>query len=88
MQLIQKIRNEAHRFGIKHHRTKRSTALKNSLESINGIGPKTVSLLISHFGSVKQVKSAKKDLLANKEKNKTQKILKNNFAKKFIAKQS
>ncbi len=78
LQIIQKIRNEAHRFGIKHHRAKRSKLiLKNSLNSISGIGPKTVNVLISYFGSVKQVKSAKKDLLIRLiGKNKTQKILK------------
>lgn len=78
LQLIQQIRNEAHRFGIKHHRAKRSKSiLQNSLNSISGIGPKTVNLLISHFGSVKQVKSAKEDLLIRLiGKSKTQKILK------------
>ena len=61
LKLIQQLRNEAHRFGIKHHRSKRNkTYLTSSLEHINGIGPKTVSLLITYFGSVKRIKSAKK----------------------------
>ena len=61
LKLIQQLRNEAHRFGIKHHRNKRNkTSLTSSLEHINGIGPTTISLLITYFGSVKRIKSAKK----------------------------
>jgi excinuclease ABC subunit C len=62
--LIQQLRDEAHRFGITHHRKQRGKdILGTSLDKIEGIGPKTVELLISHFGSVKKVMEAKKDKL-------------------------
>ena len=64
LKLIQQLRDEAHRFGITHHRNKRSKiSLENSLDKIEGIGPKTVQLLITHFGSVKQVMEANKEEL-------------------------
>jgi len=64
LKLIQQLRNEAHRFGITHHRKKRSKGnLGTSLDEIEGIGPKTVELLIAHFGSVKKVMDAKKEEL-------------------------
>ncbi|SDG60461.1 Excinuclease ABC subunit C [Flavobacterium omnivorum] len=59
LKIIQQLRNEAHRFGITHHRDKRSkTALNSSIESIPGIGEKTMLALIQHFKSVKRLKSA------------------------------
>ena len=62
LKLIQQLRDEAHRFGITHHSKQRSRdSLGTSLDNIRGIGPKTVELLISHFGSVKKVKTAKKE---------------------------
>ncbi len=64
LKLIQQLRDEAHRFGISHHRNKRSkSSLITSLDNIEGVGPKTVELLISHFGSVKNVKQANKEEL-------------------------
>jgi excinuclease ABC subunit C len=64
LRLIQRIRNEAHRFGITHHRKKRRKGnLGTSLDKIKGIGPKTVKLLITHFGSVKKIKGSKKEEL-------------------------
>ena len=66
LKLIQQARNEAHRFGINHHRNQRSKdALYTSLDNITGIGPKTIQKLISHFGSVKRVMEAdEKDLIS------------------------
>ena len=62
LKLIQRIRNESHRFAIKKHRTKRiKYTLSNSLEEVKGIGPKTSQLLIRHFGSTKKVFSANKE---------------------------
>lgn len=59
LKIIQQLRNEAHRFGITHHRDKRSkSALKNSLESIPGIGEKTMVTLLKHFKSVKRLQNA------------------------------
>ena len=56
LKLIQQLRNEAHRFGINHHRRKRmSENIKTSLDNISGIGPKTSTLLLKKFGSVKNL---------------------------------
>jgi len=58
------LRNEAHRFGIEHHRNRRSkTALNTELETIQGIGEKTVIELLKHFKSAKRVANAKLDEL-------------------------
>ena len=64
LKVIQQLRNEAHRFGITFHRNKRSkTALNTELESIAGIGEKTVVELLKHFRSLKRIKEAsEKDL--------------------------
>jgi len=77
LRLIQQLRDEAHRFGITHHRKQRDKdSLGTSLDIIEGIGPKTVQLLLSHFGSVKQVLEAKKEeLISLIGKNKADKIL-------------
>lgn len=66
LKIIQQLRNEAHRFGITHHRNKRSKeALQSSVETIPGIGEKTMQTLISHFKSMKRVKMAEeKDIAA------------------------
>ena len=66
LKVIQQLRNEAHRFGLTHHRNKRSkAALTSSLELIPGIGEKTMQSLISHFKSMKRVKLAEeKDIAA------------------------
>ena len=79
LRLVQQLRDEAHRFGITHHRKQRDKdSLGTSLDIIEGIGPKTVQLLLSHFGSVKQVLEAKKEELVSLiGKNKAEKILKN-----------
>ncbi len=59
LKVIQQLRNEAHRFGITFHRDKRSkSALNSSIESIPGIGEKTMLVLIQHFKSVKRLKLA------------------------------
>ncbi|MGI8854214.1 MAG: excinuclease ABC subunit UvrC [Thermomicrobiales bacterium] len=57
--LVQRVRDEAHRFALTYHRQKRTTAgLKSSLDDVRGIGPKRKKQLITHFGSVKQIKLA------------------------------
>ncbi|WP_370276517.1 excinuclease ABC subunit UvrC [Lutibacter sp. HS1-25] len=59
LKIIQQLRNEAHRFGITHHRNKRSkSALNNQLEEISGIGKQTVVSLLKHFKSTKRVSEA------------------------------
>lgn len=61
LKVIQYMRNEAHRFGIEHHRNKRSkAALVSELSQIKGIGPKTEQQLIHHFKSMSGIKSATK----------------------------
>jgi len=65
LKIIQQLRNEAHRFGITFHRNKRSSeALNTELESIVGIGDKTVIELLKHFRSLKRVKEATLEELA------------------------
>jgi len=56
LKIVQQLRNEAHRFGITHHRNKRSkSAFINELEQISGIGNQTVVSLLKHFKSAKRV---------------------------------
>jgi excinuclease ABC subunit C len=60
LKLLQHIRNEAHRFAITFHRSKRSKgAIGSSLAEIEGIGEKTAEKLLKHFKSVKKLKAAK-----------------------------
>ena len=72
LKLIQQIRDEAHRFGLAHHRQKRSKAqVKSELDTITGIGPETKKKLISKFKSIKRIKEANKEdivLLIGKSK--------------------
>ena len=59
LRVVQHLRDEAHRFGITHHRNRRSaSAISSELDSIPGIGPKTRTALLSHFRSVKRIKEA------------------------------
>ncbi|WP_298547261.1 excinuclease ABC subunit UvrC [uncultured Aquimarina sp.] len=61
LKVIQHLRNEAHRFGITFHRQKRSkAALDTELDTIPGIGEKTVVELLKHFRSVKRISEATK----------------------------
>ncbi|WP_040280530.1 excinuclease ABC subunit UvrC [Psychroserpens damuponensis] len=62
LKVIQHLRNEAHRFGIEHHRNRRSKqALNTELETIPGIGEQTVVALMKQFKSVKRISEAKKE---------------------------
>ncbi len=76
LKIIQQLRNEAHRFGIEHHRNRRSkSALKSELESISGIGDKTRIQLLQAFKSAQRVSFAKLDELEHiVGKSKAQKI--------------
>ncbi|UAB85402.1 excinuclease ABC subunit UvrC [Zunongwangia sp. SCSIO 43204] len=66
LKIIQQLRDEAHRFGITFHRNKRSkSALNTELESIKGIGEKTVVELLKSFRSLKRVKEASEKSLAD-----------------------
>ncbi|NOR88317.1 MAG: excinuclease ABC subunit UvrC [Bacteroidales bacterium] len=64
LKIIQQLRDEAHRFGITHHRNKRDKGtLKTSLTDIKGIGPQTAQLLLQKFKSVKKIKTQKRETL-------------------------
>jgi len=57
--LLQRVRDEAHRFAITYHRSKRSKSVKESaLDEIPGLGPARRQALIKHFGSVKRLREA------------------------------
>ena len=59
LRVIQSLRDEAHRFGITHHRNRRSKSQTVSeLDNIKGIGPATASTLMRHFKSLKRLKEA------------------------------
>ncbi|MDC6404427.1 MULTISPECIES: excinuclease ABC subunit UvrC [Maribacter] len=65
LKIIQHLRNEAHRFGITFHRNKRSkSAINSELENIEGVGEKTARDLLKKFKSVKRIKEASFDHLA------------------------
>jgi excinuclease ABC subunit C len=67
LKLIQNLRNESHRFGITFHRNKRSAGmLENTLEKINGIGPKTFEKIIREFGSIELLKKSEPALIEEK----------------------
>ncbi len=57
LKILQRVRDESHRFGVKHHRTRRKKAtIKSELEEIPGVGAKTVEVLLNQLKSVKRVK--------------------------------
>ena len=64
LHLIQKIRDESHRFAVTYHRKRREMRDRDSeLLSIPGVGPRTRQRLIEHFGSIRGIKQAKPDAL-------------------------
>lgn len=79
LQLLQRIRDEAHRFAITFHRHLRSKHLSESvLKSIDGVGEKTCARLIKEFGSVEEIKRRSVEELARVEG------ISKNFAQKII----
>ncbi|MDN4649434.1 excinuclease ABC subunit UvrC [Curtobacterium sp. PsM8] len=56
--LIQRLRDEAHRFAITHQRTRRKRDVRSQLSEIPGLGPNRVSALLKHFGSVARLRQA------------------------------
>lgn len=65
LRIVQHLRDEAHRFGITHHRNRRSkNAITSRLDEIKGIGEKTKTTLLQHFKSVKRIGEADLDVLA------------------------
>ena len=63
--LLQRIRDEAHRFAITYQRKKRSLAIASALIEIPGLGEKRVSALLKHFGSAKRLKLATADEISD-----------------------
>lgn len=65
LRVVQQLRDEAHRFGITHHRNRRSKSqVVSELDGIKGIGEVTATTLIKHFKSVKRLKEATLDAIA------------------------
>lgn len=83
LKVVQRLRDEAHRFGISHHRNRRSkSTFKSELNDIKGVGDETVKLLLKHFKSVKKVKAANlEELVAVIGKNRA-KLVHRHFAEK------
>lgn len=65
LKLLQRVRDEAHRFGITFHRSLRSkAALTSALREIKGVGEQTEQRLLMHFGSVARIAAASEEALA------------------------
>lgn len=65
LRVIQALRDEAHRFGITHHRNKRSKSqIVSELNEIKGVGPATATLLMKEFKSIKRLKEANQESIA------------------------
>jgi excinuclease ABC subunit C len=63
--LVQRLRDEAHRFAITYHRSLRSkSSLRSSIDMVTGIGPKRKRMLLRRFGSVQAIKEAPIDEIA------------------------
>lgn len=66
LRIVQHLRDEAHRFGITHHRDRRSkNAITSELDAIKGIGDKTKTALLQEFKSVKRIREATVDQIAS-----------------------
>lgn len=64
LKILQRVRDEAHRFGVKHHRTRRkNSTIKTELEEIPGVGEKSIEMLFSKLKSVKRIKEAPIEIL-------------------------
>jgi excinuclease ABC subunit C len=64
LQLLQRVRDEAHRFAITHHRTRRDKAMTSSLlDELPGVGPARKRALLAHFGSPDAVVAASREEL-------------------------
>ena len=64
LHLVQKIRDESHRFAVTYHRKRREMRDRDSeLDAIPGVGPRTRQRLLEHFGSVRGIRQANPDAL-------------------------
>ena len=67
LQLLQRVRDEAHRFAITHHRSRRDKAMTSSvLDELPGIGPARKRALLRHFGSTEAVLAASREAAAER----------------------
>jgi excinuclease ABC subunit C len=81
LHLMQKIRDESHRFAVTYHRKRRQMRDRDSeLLSIPGVGPRTRQRLIEHFGSVRGIKQAGSDALTAVVNAATAERIRNHFA--------
>ena len=65
LRVVQHLRDEAHRFGITHHRNRRSKGQTvSALDSIRGVGEKTRTALLRHFHSLKRIREAEEAEIA------------------------
>jgi excinuclease ABC subunit C len=63
--LLQRVRDEAHRFAIRHHRSRRSRSMVvSALDGVPGLGPARSAALLKHFGSVKRLRAASVEEIA------------------------
>jgi excinuclease ABC subunit C len=63
--LLQRVRDEAHRFALGHHRARRSKVMTASaLDEIPGVGPARARALLRHFGSLERLKAASPEQIA------------------------
>ena len=66
LQLLQRVRDEAHRFAITHHRSRRDKAMTESImDDLPGVGPARKRALLKHFGSPEAVLGASREALEN-----------------------
>ena len=66
LQLLQRVRDEAHRFAITHHRIRRDKAMTESImDDLPGVGPARKRALLKHFGSPEAVLGASREALEN-----------------------
>ena len=64
LQLLQRVRDEAHRFALTHHRIRRDKAMTSSIiDDLPGIGPKRKRALLKHFGSPEGLAGASREEL-------------------------
>lgn len=82
LQVVQHLRDEAHRFGITHHRLRRSKGqVRSELDGIKGIGEATAGALMRHFKSVKRIREASLDALAEVVGPSKAKLVREHFVK-------
>lgn len=80
LRVLMHLRDEAHRFGISHHRKRRSKGqIESALEEIDGIGEKSIRKLLSHFKSLSSVRSAPNEEIRKVAGNRVANILKAYF---------